>query len=125
MAIYRDFDLNFRAHPVTGDLVMLDDDRAVMQALRNLIQTNESEIVMEPEIYGGADDLIFELNTSLLEFNLTSKIQEVIANHEPRIEVIDVTVTGKNSHTVTVAITYYFLNQPNPITDTITLNRTR
>ena len=38
--LYRDFDLSFKAHPVTKGLVIRKNDQAVIQGIRNLILTD-------------------------------------------------------------------------------------
>ena len=125
MSTYRDFNLSFKPHPVTGDLVMLNDVRAIMQAVKTLIHLKEEEILMSPEMDGGVAGVIFELNTPLLQYNISKKIQDVILNYEPRIDITDISVVSTSQHAVTISLTFYFLNQEDTITDTITLNRLR
>ena len=46
MARWEDLDLNFTAHPVTGDLTILEDADAVKRSVRNKMQ-----MIFEPNIY--------------------------------------------------------------------------
>ena len=36
---YKDLDMNMRAHPVTGALFTLTNNKAIQQSIKNLIQT--------------------------------------------------------------------------------------
>ena len=36
---FKDIDLSFKAHPVTGDLPVLKNEKAIKRAVRNLVQT--------------------------------------------------------------------------------------
>ena len=36
---FSDFDLNFTAHPVTGDIVLKTDESAIKQSVKNLLLT--------------------------------------------------------------------------------------
>lgn len=123
---YRDFDLSFKAHPVTGDLVMKNDAAAVIQSIRNLVLTSAGEILMEPNIGGNVYALLFELNSALLKMQLHDKISRTINYFEPRVELVGLTVTDiQNGQGVNIAVTFYLLNNPTAITDVIPLKRTR
>ena len=45
---YKDLDLNFRAHPVTKDVVKRTGNAAIIGAVRNLILTNLYEKPFQP-----------------------------------------------------------------------------
>lgn len=123
---YRDFDMAFRAHPVTGDLVMKTDVAAVIQSVRNLVLTSPGEILMEPNIGGGVYDIIFELNTTMLRMQLHDKILRTITLFEPRVEISNLTIsTIAGGQGIMVSITFYILNNPDPVTENIPLKRTR
>lgn len=49
---YSDFDIAFKAHPVTGDLCRKVGVNSVVQSIINLIQTNHYERPFHPEIGG-------------------------------------------------------------------------
>ena len=40
---YKDIDLSFRPNPVTGDLNVIKNERAIVRAVRNLVQTGLKE----------------------------------------------------------------------------------
>lgn len=124
-AFYSDIDLSFKAHPVTGDIVTKKDYQAVAQSVRNLIYTNEGEILMEPEIAGGVRKALFELNNVHLRTHLFDRIKYVIGRHEPRVDIDDVDVTSLDLHVIKIKIIFHMLNQPESYSVEVPLRRTR
>lgn len=122
---WRDFSLSFNMHPVTGDLVVLTDARAILQSIRNLIMTSWGEFLMEPDIYGVGNDLVFSLNSTLARNQLQSRITDTITKYETRAELSTVTVTARDDHTLYVYVEFYTLNNSTPVSDTIHLTRLR
>ena len=89
---YSDINLNFTAHPVTGDLVKITDADAVKQSIKTLVLTHFYERAFHPErgspIYG----LLFE-NMNVYTSSLIAKsIKIVIVENEPRAELINIKV---------------------------------
>lgn len=124
---YRDLSLGFKPHPVTGDVICYSDVKAVMQSLKNLLQTSGEEYLMNPDIAGDLNKLLFDFNDPISRFSIQSKVEEVIRNHEPRIELISVSVTQmeSNLHAVKVTIRFMMLNNETPYEESIVVNRTR
>ena len=52
--------------------------------MRNLVQIGEYEKPFHPEIASGVRDMLFENMTPFTAQTLSTKIKEVIENHEPR-----------------------------------------
>ena len=57
---YVDLDLNFTRHPVTNDVVKIEDVDAVKRSVRNLVNTQFYERPFHPEMGCGVRDLLFE-----------------------------------------------------------------
>ena len=89
---YKDLNLDFARHPVTNDLVKIEDVDAIKRSVRNLINTNFYERPFHPELGCGVRGLLFENFTPLTAIYLKRKISEVLNNYEPRIELTDVAV---------------------------------
>lgn len=90
---YRDFDLNFRSHPISGDLVMKNDLEAIKQSIKSLIKTPFYDRKFHPEIGCQAKGLLFSFVTDITIETLRTVILEVLVNHEPRIQVLDILVS--------------------------------
>lgn len=121
-----DLDLNFIAHPVSGDISKKYDEYAIKQSVKNLILTNHYERPFHPEIGSQITGLLFEVWTPMLQSVLRQTIINTITNFEPRVQLIDVIVYPKpDENSIDVSITFKIVNTETPVTLDITLNRTR
>jgi phage baseplate assembly protein W len=123
---YADLDLDFIAHPMTGDIVRKKGVEAVKRSLRNLILTNFYDRPFRPGIGSNAQRLLFENANHITANLLTDAIKEVIARFEPRIILLGLDVKfdyDNNGYNVT--ITYSLVNRPEPLVSTIFLERIR
>ena len=89
---YVDLDLNFTRHPVTNDVVKIEDVDAVKRSVRNLINTHFYERPFHPEMGCGVRDLLFENYTPMTGIFIRRKIEEVLTNYEPRANVSSIGV---------------------------------
>ena len=125
--IYKDLNLNFGRHPVTKQVQTLTDAAAVKRSVRNLVQIGEYEKPFHPEIASGVRDMLFENMTPFTAQTLSTKIKEVIENHEPRALLANINVIpnfDNNQYEVTVE--FYIQNAPAEIVDlSFTLERLR
>jgi len=123
---YSDLDLDFMAHPTTGDIVKKKGAEAIKRSLRNLILTNFYDRPFRHGIGSDAQKLLFE-NANYLTANfLTDSIREVIRKFEPRIIVLGIdTIFDYDNNGYSVTITYSIINRPEPLVTTIFLERIR
>ena len=125
--VYKDLNLNFGRHPVTKQVQTLTDAAAVKRSVRNLIQIGEYEKPFHPEIASGVRDMLFENMTPFTAQTLSTKIKEVIENHEPRALLANINVIpnfDNNQYEVTVE--FYIQNAPAELVDlSFTLERLR
>mgnify|MGYP001502592499 CR=1 FL=1 len=123
---YKDLDLDFTRHPVTNDVVKIEDVNAVKRSVRNLVNTQFYERPFHPELGCGARDLLFENYTPMTGMFIKRKIEEVLTNYEPRAKLTSVNVQEQEDRNgIDVAVNFYVLNLPNPVTVTTTLQRIR
>lgn len=124
--IFSDLDLNFTAHPVTGDISRKFDENAIKQALKNLMQIRHFEKPFHSEIGSPLRELLFEPVTPLTELMARRAIIDLIANFEPRVELIDVDViASEENNTFYISITFRIVNTEKPLTLDFVLERTR
>ena len=57
---FKDININFKKHPVTGDLVVSKDASAIKQAIVNLLLTNKGERVLLPDYGSDIRSFLFE-----------------------------------------------------------------
>ena len=123
---YVDLDLDFTRHPVTNDVVKIEDVDAVKRSVRNLVNTQFYERPFHPELGCGVRDLLFENYTPMTGIFIRRKIEEVLNNFEPRANVSSINVNEQpDRNGIDVAVNFYVLNLPNPVSVTTTLQRIR
>jgi len=123
---YRDLDLDFTRHPVTNDVVAIEDVNAVKRSVRNLINTNFYERPFHPELGCGVREMLFENYTPMTGIFMRRKIEEVLRNYEPRANLSSIQVNEQmDRNAIDVVVNFYVLNLPNPVSVTTTLQRIR
>lgn len=123
---FSDLDLNFTAHPVTGDINIRYDADAIKASVKNLVLTQNYERPFHSEIGSPINSLLFDLTTPLLVVSLHRIITDLINNHEPRVNLTEVGVNvSPDNNSVYVSIYFTILNTQNPIKLDLILERTR
>jgi phage baseplate assembly protein W len=123
---YRDFSLDFATHPVTGDLVMKTDIASIIQSIRNLVMTSAGEFLWSPYMGGGVGELLFEPNDNMMRMQLYDRIKTTIDRFEPRVEIVSIDIQRfENGYGIYINLTFYALNYPQVINETIPIKRIR
>jgi len=123
---FRDIDLDFSRNVVTNDVTVVEDVIAVKRSVRNLVQTNYYERPFQPELGCGIRELLFEPFTPMTKVFLQRKIEEVLINHEPRIQLQNVAVDDdQDRNRLVVDIYFYIVGVPGPQTVSTFLQRVR
>ena len=92
---FKDISLSFLPHPVTNDLPILLNERAITRSVRNIVETIPSEKYFDSLFGTDVRDSLFENFTNSTVTILTDQIRTNILNYEPRVENINVEVNGK------------------------------
>ena len=112
---FRDIDLDFNRNAVTNDVAVVEDVVAVKRSVKNLIQTNFYERPFQPELGCGIRELLFENFTPMTKIFLQRKIEEVLINYEPRINLQNVAVDDdQDKNRLVVDIYFYVVGVPGP-----------
>ena len=123
---FRDIDLDFGRNVVTNDVNIVEDIIAVKRAVKNLVQTNFYERPFQPELGCGIRELLFEPFTPMTKVFLQRKIEEVLINYEPRINLQNVTVDDdQDNNRLVVDIFFYVVGVPGPQVVSTFLQRVR
>ena len=123
---FSDLDLNFTAHPVTGDVARLYDENAIKRSVRNLLQTNNFERPFHSEIGSQIRALLFEPASPVLNTMLKRVITDTITTFEPRVVVNSVTVSSNaDNNLLNVTLVFTIVNTVTPVTMNFVLQRTR
>lgn len=123
---FSDLDLNFTAHPLTGDVVRKYDEEAIKQAVKTLVLTSNYERPFHSDVGSQLRGLLFEPITPMLNMLIKRAIIDVITNHEPRVRLTEVLVRfSPDQHDVYVSIEFTIVNTVRPIQIDLVLTRTR
>ena len=123
---YRDFDISFRANPITGALNVLKNNDSVKRALRSLILTNRFERPFRPFFGSDVSAYLFENFDVLTESEIRDAITRAIEEQEPRVELLDVrTNATPDRHSLEVTIVFRVKNDADVDELTIILERIR
>jgi len=88
-----DISLSFTPNPISGDLTVLRDDRAIINAVKNLILIKPNEVPFQRDIGSTVSDLLFEFCDKVTADQLKREIIRTINYNEPRVTLIKVQVT--------------------------------
>lgn len=123
---FSDLDLNFTAHPVTGDVTKKLNIEAIKQSVRNLILTKNFERPFHSEIGSQVRAVLFEPASPTTTVILKKSIEDVINNFEPRVVLDDVQVSGNiDDNAYYIKIYFRIINTETPIDVDLILKRTR
>ena len=123
--LWKDLDLLFRVHPVTGDVVTRTDVEAVKRSVRNIVLTNKYERPFKPNFGTSLRELLFELNTSRQLKKAQRRIKETLEKTEPRIMNVHVLLSNTDSNEVNITIIYDIKNSQRNQEQEFTVTRAR
>ena len=104
---FKDINLSFKRHPVTNDLVVIKNEDAIKQSVKNIIFTILGEKPFLPLFGSKLNSALFELDTNFNETKISDEISSVLLNNEPRISNILVSVSNpSDSHELNATIQY-------------------
>ena len=104
---FKDINLSFKRHPVTNDLVVIKNEDAIKQSVKNIIFTILGEKPFLPLFGSKMNSSLFELDTNFNETKISDEISSILLNNEPRISNILVSVSNPDdSHELNVTIQY-------------------
>ena len=123
---YKDLDLDFIPHPVSGDVVQKIGADAVKRSVRNLIYMGAYEKPFQPHIYSNIRALLFEPATPLVKIQLKKSIINVLKQNEPRINISSVIVVASpDTYVYNISINYTIINRPETQIVSVQLERLR
>ena len=123
--LWKDLDLLFRVHPVTGDVVTRTDVEAVKRSVRNIVLTNKYERPFKPNFGTSLRELLFELNTNRQLKRVQRRIKETLERTEPRIMNVSVLLSNDDSNEVNITIVYDIKNSIRNQEQEFTVTRAR
>ena len=123
---WADFDLDFAAHPNTGELSMKYDADAIIKSVRNLILTNHYERAFHPELGSNLMKQLFEPMTFATALRIKGAIAETLNNFEPRVTVNELQVEAREEENgYMIFLRFFIINEETERVSTFFLERNR
>ena len=124
--LYSDIKTNLDIHPNKKDITRDFNGEAVKRSIRNIILTIRGEKLMNPLFGSDINALLFENMTPATEEMMKEHITTAIQNHEPRANIIGITVSALyDLNSYGVSIVFSTINTQEPITVEFLINRVR
>ena len=112
---FKDINLSFKRHPVTNDLVVIKNEDAIKQSVKNIIFTILGEKPFLPLFGSKLNSSLFELDTNFNETKISDEISSVLLNNEPRIDNVKIDISiYPDSNEVNATIQYDIVGEPSP-----------
>jgi len=124
--VYKDIDLAFTNHPVTGDILKKTNEEAITQSVENLILTNFGERPFQPWLGSNVLGMLFENANPVTFRTMEQDITTLLTQFEPRINILELEVSGVESdeNAMKMILKFSAIGLTTPATIDIILKRT-
>ena len=89
---FKDLSLSFEPHPVTKDLPVLVNERAIVRSVRNLVETIPTERFFNSNLGSSIRDMLFDNFAGSSVMIIEDMIRTTVRNYEPRVGDIGVEI---------------------------------
>ena len=89
---FKDISLSFEPHPVTKDLPVLVNERAIVRSVRNLVETIPTERFFNSNLGSNIRDMLFDNFAGSSVMIIEDMIRTTVRNYEPRVGDIGVEI---------------------------------
>ena len=89
---FKDISLSFTPHPVTKDLPVLVNERAIVRAVRNLVETIPTERFFDSNLGTNIRGMLFENFTGSSVMIIEDMVRSTLRNYEPRVGDVGVEI---------------------------------
>lgn len=124
--VYSDIDFSFTRTPGRNDIALSYDEMAVVRSIRYLLLTRNYERPFQPTLGSGIQNLLFEPISPLTANQIKTEIENTISNHEPRVNLVNVTIyEDPDNNAYSVGLEFFIGNNSYPTSINLILERTR
>ena len=112
---FKDISLSFSPHPVTKDLPVLVNERAIVRSVRNLVETIPTERFFDSNMGTNIRGMLFENFSGSDVMIIEDMVRNTIRNYEPRVGDIGVEVDASlDDNTISVRVLFDIIGQEAP-----------
>ena len=113
---FKDISLSFDPHPVTKDLPIIANERAIVRSVRNLVETIPTERFFDSNLGTNIRELLFENMSASSVMIIEDMVRSTIRNYEPRVGDIGVEVDAiPDSNTLNVKVLFEIVGLEAPL----------
>ena len=116
---YKDLSYSLFANPMSGDVGKKTGAAAVKGAIVSILKTNYNERLFDPEFGTDIRGSLFEPMNPLTEQRMKKKVEVALARHEPRAEVLGISVKAQeeqNRYEISVVFNVASVAEPQKVT---------
>ena len=116
---YKDLSYSLFANPMSGDVGKKTGAAAVKGAIVSILKTNYNERLFDPEFGKDIRGSLFEPMNPLTEQRMKKKVEVALARHEPRAEVLGISVKAQeeqNRYEISVVFNVASEAEPQKVT---------
>ena len=113
---FKDISLSFDPHPVTKDLPVIANERAIVRSVRNLVETIPTERFFDSNLGTNIRELLFENMTASSVMIIEDMVRNTVRNYEPRVGDIGVEVDAiPDGNTLNVKVLFEIIGLEAPL----------
>ena len=104
---FKDISLSFTPHPLTKDLPILANERAIVRSVRNLVETIPSERFFDPNLGTSIREMLFDNFSGSSVMIIEDMVRNTVRNYEPRVGDIGVEVDASpDNNSISVKVLF-------------------
>ena len=112
---FKDISLSFDPHPVTKDLPVLSNERAIVRSVRNLVETIPTERFFDSNMGTKIRGMLFENFSGSDVMIIEDMVRNTVRNYEPRVGDIGVEVDASlDENTISVRVLFSIIGLEAP-----------
>jgi len=112
---FKDISLSFSPHPVTKDLPVLTNERAIVRSVRNLVETIPTERFFDSNMGTNIRGMLFENFSGSDVMIIEDMVRNTVRNYEPRVGDIGVEVDASlDENTISVRVLFSIIGLEAP-----------
>ena len=112
---FKEISLSYVPHPITKDLPVLVNERAIARSVRNLVETIPTERFFNPDLGSDVRNTLFDFCDYGTASIIAEQIEEVILNYEQRVANLTVEVIPRpDNNTFEATIVFDIIGQSLP-----------
>lgn len=89
---FKDLNITFKPHPVTGDLIVKSNDAAIKQSVVNLLLTSKGERPFQSNLGSNLRKLLFENLDVATASLIADDITNTLDRYEPRVSILQLDI---------------------------------